>query len=58
MRFLKSTVIVIVYHILQTLTSLVKHATHLFHVICKDLSHADQLCFAEMFIYYTFNQIA
>ncbi len=58
MRFLRSTIIIIVYHVLQTLTSLVKRATHLFCIICRDLSHADQSCFAKMFICYTFNQIA
>ena len=57
-KFLRSTVIIIIYHVLQTLTSLVKCAIHLFHVICKDLSHADWSCFAKMFICYTFNQTA
>ncbi len=33
-------------------------ATHLFCIICKDLSHADQSCFAKMFICYTSNQTA
>ena len=58
MRFLRSTIIIIVYHILQMLTLLVKHVTHLFHIICKDFSYADQSCFAEMFICYTFIQTA
>ena len=40
------------------LASLVKCATHLFYVICKDLSCANQLYFAKMFICYTFNQTA
>ena len=57
-RFLRSTVIIIVYHALQMLTSLIKCVTHLFHVICKNLSHANQSCFAKMFICYTFNQTA
>ncbi len=58
MRFLRSTIIVIVYHVLQMLASLVKCATHLFYVICKDFSHADQSYFIKMFICYTFNQTA
>ncbi len=58
MRFLRSTIIIIVYHVSQMLASLVKHATHLFYIICKDLSYADQSCFAKMFICYTFNQTA
>ena len=41
MRFLKSIIIIIVYYILQMLALLIKCATHLFHVIYKDLSHAD-----------------
>ncbi len=56
MRFSRSTIVVIVYYASQILTSLVKHATHLFYVICKDFSHADWSCFAKMFICYTFNQ--
>ena len=55
-RFLKLIIVIIVYHVLQMLTSLVKCATHLFHVICKDFFHADQLYFTKMFICYTFNQ--
>jgi hypothetical protein len=40
-RFLRSTIVIIVYHILQMLTSLVRHVIHLFYVICRNLSHAN-----------------
>ncbi len=50
MKFLRSIIIIIVYHILQMLTLLVKYVIHLFHIICKDFSHANQSCFVEMFI--------
>ncbi len=58
MKFLKLIVVIIVYHILQMLASLVKHVTSSFCIICKDFSHANQLCLAKIFICYTFNQTA